>query len=262
MPTVQDVITTILNAAVDSPLTETVDTLKSGQLSQEVTGVVTTFLATKAVIRRAAELGANMIITHEPTFYNHLDQVTDLAGDPVYEAKVQLIEQTGMAIWRFHDQWHMRRPDGILEGELQALGWEAYADAEDNFFCTIPAQPMAEVVAHLKERMGAAQVRVMGDPQLLVRRVGLIIGAAGFQWHRQALRNENLDLLVVGEINEWETCEYIRDAIDSGEQRALAIVGHANSEEAGMQYLASWLRPLLGNVPVTHVPAGDPFQWM
>ena len=35
----------------------------------EVKGVVSTFMATVDVIRQAIDLGANFIITHEPTWF-------------------------------------------------------------------------------------------------------------------------------------------------------------------------------------------------
>src|SRR5690349_17539565 len=101
--TIQQAIDTILEAAAVQPLPETVDTFKTGDASQQLTGIVTTFLATAKVISRAAELGANLIITHEPTFYSHLDETDWLQNDPVYAAKRSLLDQNGIAVWRFHD---------------------------------------------------------------------------------------------------------------------------------------------------------------
>jgi hypothetical protein len=43
-----------------------------------------------------------------------------------------------------------------------------------------------------------------------------------------------------------------------GYNKALVIVGHANSEEEGMRYLATWLQPKVAEVPITFVTAGDP----
>src|SRR6516162_5408948 len=54
----------------------TVDTIKAGDASTRVTGIVTTFLDTMDVLREANRLGANLVITHEPTFYNHLDDTS------------------------------------------------------------------------------------------------------------------------------------------------------------------------------------------
>ena len=48
---------------------ETVDTLKAGDAATTVTGVVTTALASMAILRQAVDAGANMVVTCEPTFY-------------------------------------------------------------------------------------------------------------------------------------------------------------------------------------------------
>ena len=71
--TIQQVIDLILTKIPGAPFSETVDTIKSGDGQQEVKGIVTTMFATIDVINKAAALGANFIIAHEPTFYNHRD---------------------------------------------------------------------------------------------------------------------------------------------------------------------------------------------
>ena len=66
-------------------------------------------------------------------------------------------------------------------------------------------------------------------------------------------------MLIVGEIDEWETSEYTRDALTQGRKRGLIITGHANSEEPGMKWVVDWLQPKFPGVTITHVPVGDPF---
>ena len=96
--TIQDVIDTILQEVPGAPFEESVDTFKAGDPSLEVTGIVTTFLASYEVIQRAVDLGANLIITHEPIYYNHLDEVDWLTNDPVYQAKRQLLEENNVTV--------------------------------------------------------------------------------------------------------------------------------------------------------------------
>src|SRR5216683_2977586 len=50
----------------------TVDTFKAGDPDTQVKGIAVTMMATLDVLERAAAAGQNLIITHEPTFYNHL----------------------------------------------------------------------------------------------------------------------------------------------------------------------------------------------
>ena len=71
---IQQVIDLIIRRCVDAPLPNTVDTVKTGDPSRKVAGIVTTFMATREVIGKAIHLGANFIITHEPTFWSHTDE--------------------------------------------------------------------------------------------------------------------------------------------------------------------------------------------
>jgi putative NIF3 family GTP cyclohydrolase 1 type 2 len=259
--TIQQVINGILEAVPGAPLEGTVDTFKSGDPAQEVTGIVTTFLASYEVIHSAIDLGANLIITHEPIYYNHLDEVDWLEDDAIYQAKRRLIEENDVVIWRFHDHWHMHRPDGILTGVVKALGWEDYVDTKAPAIYNIPAVTLQDLALLFKKKLGIHMVRVVGDREMVCRRVGLMLGAMGGGAQINFLRLEDLDVIVCGEVREWEITEYVRDAVAQGKRKALIVLGHANSEEAGMAWLVEWLRPRFPDVDITHVGVGDPFHF-
>src|ERR1041384_7394424 len=101
--TIQEAINTIIAGVPGALFPETVDTVKLGDPSQPITGIITTFLATYEVIEKAVELKANLIIAHEPTFYNHADKTDWLQNNAAYQAKRRLVEENGLVIWRFHD---------------------------------------------------------------------------------------------------------------------------------------------------------------
>src|SRR5262245_57110289 len=85
--TIQGLIDEIIKGIPNAPFSQTVDTIKTGSPDSVVTGVVTTTFATINVIRKAIELKANFIIAHEPTFYNHADDVSWLQDHEVYQSK-------------------------------------------------------------------------------------------------------------------------------------------------------------------------------
>ena len=262
--TIQDVIDIIVRSVPGAPIEQTVDTFKAGDPSRPVTGVASTFLATIDVINKAAELGANLIITHEPTYYSHLDETDWLAEDKIYLEKRRLLDEHGIAIWRFHDYWHLYQPDGMLAGLLKKLEWESYpvSDRENlpSIVRLLPQRTVAEVAAHFKEKLGIDRpVQLIGNPEMICRTVGLVPGAYGGRLQIDFLGRSWVDVLVVGEINEWETSVYVQDAISTGEQTSLLILGHAVSEEPGMELLVDWLQPKIPDIPVYHVPAKDPF---
>jgi putative NIF3 family GTP cyclohydrolase 1 type 2 len=239
----------------------TVDTIKWGDPDREVRGVAVTFMATVEVIRAAREAGANLLITHEPTFYQHDDPLEWLSEDPIMQAKRALLDEFGMVVWRLHDGIHRHRPDGIVEGMRAALGWDA-----------LPGQPnvydpglgtLRELVAHLKRALQIPVVRVVGDLDMPCGRVGMLVGAHGGRRQMEFFRQSGVEILLCGEIAEWETCEYVRDANLLGQRKALVVLGHSHSEESGMRWLAEWLRSWLpGELPVTFLSAGHPFQFV
>jgi putative NIF3 family GTP cyclohydrolase 1 type 2 len=247
-------------------LSRTVDVVKAGDVSRPLKGIVTTWLATRAVIGQAVEHGANLIITHEPVFYSHLDQTDWLAGNPVYEEKRALIEENGLVVWRFHDYLHRLRPDPTLVGLLEDLGWEgrvvAGASATDGRItgvCEVPQVTLGELAALIKARLGLTGMQVVGDLDQPCRRVGISVGAPGGRVQIDVLWKDAVDVLVAGEINEWETAEYARDATSQGRRQALILIGHEASEAPGMRRVVPWFEARLPGVPVTHLRAGSPF---
>ena len=70
-------------------------------------------MATFDVLKRAAKASRNFVITHEPTFYNHLDQTAALEQDATYQAKQRFIAENNLVVWRFHDHAHALRPDPV-----------------------------------------------------------------------------------------------------------------------------------------------------
>jgi putative NIF3 family GTP cyclohydrolase 1 type 2 len=250
---------------VGVPWTEpTVDTFKAGDPDTPVTGVAVTMMATLDVLQRAAAAGKNLVITHEPTFFGHLDDTSALEQehDAVYAAKQAFIREHHLVVWRFHDYWHRRRPDGILTGVVSALGWQKFQNADTPFLFTVPATSLQALAGELGSKLHASIVRIVGDQQLHVTTVALAPGAAGFARHRGVLQRDDVEVLVIGEAQEWETVEYVADAVAAKKPKALIMLGHIPSEQAGMDECARWLKTFVTEVPIDFVPARDPFWTM
>lgn len=266
---VQQIIDRILEDSCGSRRAEpTCDVLVSGSPEMEVTGIVTTFMATVDVIREAAALGANLIITHEPTYYTGVDRLEWLEQDPVYAAKRQLIEQHGMAIWRYHDHMHMAQPDRIYEGLLQELGWqELQVEERKPWLYELDNLPLLQLAELLKRKLGMEVLRIVGDPHTVCSRVGVLVGGASLglgkeQMPMELMREGRLDAMICGEITEWTLCAYVNDAAMLGMKKAMLIVGHERTEEWGMKQMAEWLRPLAEGISVVFVDAREPFRYV
>src|SRR6202045_4052047 len=241
---------------------ETVDTFKAGDPDTKVTGIAVTMMATFDVLQRAAASNANLVITHEPTFYNHLDDLKEIPqkeNDPVLSEKLAFIKEHHLVVWRFHDHWHRRTPDGIEAGMVRALGWESFQDKQNQYLFTIPETTLDKLAGVLKARLELHTMRVVGDPQMKITQVALSPGAAGMQREIGALENPDIQLLITGESREWETVEYAADAVSEKKNKALIILGHIPSEQAGMEECTRWLKTFVSEVPVNFVPAAQPF---
>jgi putative NIF3 family GTP cyclohydrolase 1 type 2 len=237
-----------------------VDTLKSGSGDQVVTGIVATMFATVKVIQAAAKMKANLIITHEPTFYNHADDPNWVENNTTVKEKKELLDKYQIAVWRFHDYWHRMKPDGILHGFLLKTDWLGYNPKEENVF-QVPAQPLIEIVRHIRDSLKIPHIRYLGDETSNCSIIALMPGAGGGQRQVKMLIDNKADLLIVGESPEWETPEYIRDSRALGKSVSLIILGHTYSEEPGMEFLVQWLQPKLPGIKITHIAPDATFNW-
>src|SRR5256885_6527046 len=187
---------------------DTVDTFKAGNPETPVTGIAVTMMATLDVLKRAAASGNNLIITHEPTFFSHLDKPDELAQgerDPVLSEKRAFIEKHRLIIWRFHDHWHARKPDGIQAGMVHALGWEKFQDPANEYLFRMPRTSLEALAGEIKSRLRIRTMRVVADPEMKVTRAAMSPGAAGFGGATKALGVRDVQVLVGGEDREWAT---------------------------------------------------------
>jgi putative NIF3 family GTP cyclohydrolase 1 type 2 len=260
--TVKQIMDLFIKDVPGGPLTTTVDTLKSGSPDIVVTSIVTTMFATISVIRKAIDLGANFIIAHEPTFYNHTDDTSWLQNDDVYKYKADLLKQHNIAVWRNHDYIHRLVPDGVTMGVLAQLEWQKYADKNIPNIITLPSSTLKDLVGHAKEKLNIEKVRYIGDPAQICTRVLFMPGSAGGQRQIQAIGKVKPDVVMCGEISEWETAEYVRDARAKGDNISLVVLGHIASEEPGSEFMLNWLKEKVPAIKATHVPCGNSLSFM
>ncbi len=259
--TVQQIIDIILKEGGLTPFKGSVDTIKYGSADQVVTGIVTTMFPTVTIIEEAAKRKANFIIAHEPSFYNHKDDTGWVPNNTVLQKKQALLEKHKMVLWRFHDYCHALKPDAISYGFAKKANWLPYYKTGQTVL-NIPQLSLQQLVTHLKSSLNIAHVRVIGDLAQPCEKIALLPGAWGGTMQVSTAETQKPDVLIVGELSEWETAEYIRDGKLLGGKTALIILGHAVSEEPGMEWVAEWLQPKLAGIPVTHIASGDPFTWL
>ncbi len=247
--------------AARSPGEGTVDTLKTGDPDVEVTGIAVSMFATPEVIREAHRLGANLLVVHEPTFYDHHDR--HLGNDPVTTAKDTLLKECGMTLYRYHDFPHSALPDLICDGVTQAMGLDAdvvHADFRDLVKITLHTPMTALALAkHLEDRLGIRHIKISGSRDLPATRISLMCGTPGGVF--EELRAPECEILLTGEACEWQLAEYARDASGLGFSKTLMVLGHIGSERDGMKLVANLLKSDLPGIPVTYVECGEVYSY-
>jgi len=233
---------------------QTVDTFKAGPPETDVKAIATTGMSTFDVLRRAAAAGRNFVITHEPTFYNHMDQTADLEQDPIYQAKQRFIKDNNLVIFRFHDHAHALQPDPLVAGSARMLGWTQYASPTEPRIYVLPTTTLRELAFDVGTKLKGRAIRIAGDPAMKVSRVALGPG------YGVPPLTASFDVAVGGETAEsGGNAEYILDATAEGQKKGMILLGHMMSEDWGMREVAEWLRPLVPEVTVEWIPAGEPF---
>ncbi len=239
---------------------ETVDTFKTGNPDDAVTGIAVAMFADMETLRKAVASHCNLIIVHEPTFYSHLDKTEALQNDPVFEKKIAYINEHKLIIFRFHDHIHRTSPDGIYVGMIEKLGWKANQTDQSMLLFKFEEQTLGDFAQQLQEKLKGSQLRIVGDPKMRFTNVALAVGAPGSASHIQLMNNGFTEVLVAGEASEWETYEYVLDASMMGMKKAAIFTGHIPSEEAGMEYCAKWLKTFIKDMPIVYLENGPAYQ--
>ncbi len=236
------------------------DCCKAGDPEKEVTKLaVTTFPSTDA-IKAAAEWGADMLLVHEPLYYDHLDAYST---KKLQSEKRELIEQSGLTICRFHDHAHFAPKDFIAVGMVRQMGFDAdveYITPGQNTRITLK-NPMTalEVAKHLERVLGLRHIRICGARDLPATVITGMFGAP--DGILDLLQSDDTQIIIAGEVCEWTMAEYARDAGLMGHNKTLLILGHAGSEEAGMQYIADFIAEMLPSLTVKYFPCGEVYTY-
>lgn len=245
-----------------------------GRLDEECTGVACAIWASVDVVRQAAALGCNLLVSHESLFYHHNAAPTWLAerDDATYCSKARLLDDAGMVVWRNHDYVHSgivvegEARDGIVWGLLRRLGWEGcvVGPCEWNTLLEVSHTTVPEVACRLRSALGLDGIRVAGCVEAPVRRV-LLCGHLWGDDDRHVIERmeaDGVDLLVPGETVDFSVMEYLEDCACLGRPRAAVMPGHFALEQPGMEYMAGCVGAALGGaVPVAFVDAGSLYRF-
>jgi putative NIF3 family GTP cyclohydrolase 1 type 2 len=235
---------------------DTVDTLKAGDPNSEIHRVATCLTATTDVIRAAAKWGADLIITHEPTYFDHQDNRGD---DVITKKKYELLTETGITVYRLHDSMHFGGVDAIADGFLRCVKWDCDFDGSLHAVLHTPMTPL-EIAEDIQNKTGLRHVRIIGAREGKVTKIGLFLGHRGNDvW--MPFRSDDEELAIGGEFCEWHDGEAIRDAAMLGMQKTILLLGHAGSERDGMKALADDISAAHSDLEVQYFEGGELYTY-
>lgn len=252
--TVQDIIRSLTEPT--GTFQSDVDGILYGRSDMIVHGVAVTFVASYEAIREAKRLGANLIISHEGLFYRHHHEPEEgrRGVNTVRDMKQDLIHSSEMTIYRFHDNPHRSEPDLITQSLLQAVKWEHFTVQHLPYAAIVELpKPLTihDIAYEMKRCLDLPYLRLAGNRQMRCQTFGLLVGYRGGSEQTIPLYEQHqVDLVIAGEGPEWETPEYVRDALDQGKDKALLLLGHCSSEEPGMKRTAELVQKSFPQLPV------------
>lgn len=82
----------------------------------------------------------------------------------------------------------MVQPDGIYTGLWKEIDWERYLVSKDNpWIYEIPETTLADLARFFKEKLSVGVVRIVGNPDMKVSRVGILVGGGSLGLGREEI---------------------------------------------------------------------------
>ena len=232
--------------------------LLAGRLDKEVNHVYLALDATDAVISRAIDSGADMLITHHPLIFSPMKSVTD--GDFIGRRVVRLI-QNDISYYAMHTNYDVLGMAELAEKILgihnaEVLVVTSVTEVREEGIGRVGdlEKPMTleECCVYVKHKLNLGTLKVFGDMQQTVKRIAVSPGS-GKSAIRPAIE-KGADVLVTGDIGH-------HDGIDAVEQ-GLSIIdaGHYGTEYIFIEDMKDFLNSRLPVLEVVTDPVIHPFQ--
>ena len=234
------------------------DTFKFGDPDTPIKGIATTMMVTFGMLKRANEAGLNMVVAHEPTFWNDRDETKDLLNDPFTRQRPSTCGRTAWSSGESTTTCTAMQPDYTVVGSLRSVGVKGGENAGMHpGVLPIPETTLGEFASQAKRLSGARALRCVGNPKA---KVGKVLLGPGYATPRMT---SDTDIVVGGEQQEvdglFDNVQYVADAASLGIPKGLVMLGHVVSEQAGMEDLGKWMQTFIKDIPIQFVPADEPY---
>jgi putative NIF3 family GTP cyclohydrolase 1 type 2 len=238
---------------------KTVDRVIVGDPEKDADRCLVAWMPAFDILRRMVDRGISLLICHEPTFWNHLDERP--TEDRIGKDKLQFILDHNLVIIRNHDCWDRWPQLGMPWAWARFLGFDkapvrtGYNGYQHRYdMAPMPFDDFARKVADRCGRIREGVVQVVGDGQKPVSRIGVGTGCACII---NVYQEMGCDCSIVCDDG---SCSW--SGIQKAEEMEHPVirVNHGTSEEPGIVTLTQYINENLKGLHAEHVPQGNIFR--
>lgn len=221
---------------------KTVDTIKYGDGKKAIKKVAVCWYPSIKTIQSAIDTKCDLLITHEPTWWDHFDNPGGWREKGPGLKKTRLLEASGLVVARLHDTWDNWPQIGIRDTFAKGLGLDTFL-AEDKTrwhgVYEIPEQTLsafAKYVARKVTPLGQDTVQVIGDPDMIVHRPSIGVGCGGPHEDMIELGSDVLIMCFDG-ASYWSARERFAE-----QGVGVITLEHGTTEMWGMESMAEYIQ--------------------
>ena len=219
--------------------------LMIGDTNEQVKGVLLALYAQSEAIDEAMKIGANMIITHHPLFF---DPLTSVDYQTPRGANVRKLIKNDIQLYSAHTNLD-KAPNGVNHALASALGLIMQISLEDVEvgLCGSVGQSSVSLFGFadmVKEKLGASGLILNTDKDKEVSRV-FVQGGAFEEESIPVLKSYRVDVVVTGEMKHHNMIDLEESGI------AVIAAGHEVTERIVLPSLKEQLLNILPNLPVS-----------
>jgi putative NIF3 family GTP cyclohydrolase 1 type 2 len=237
-----------------------IDDFLYGDPDIELKNIAAAMMATQDVLEKAVKKECNLIITHEPLFYNHHHKFENLLDDAVYKSKEAYLRNNRLCVFHLHDNLHNSDFNFIDVGMAKKLDWEKYRIGGSFKKFRIPEAKLERILGTLNVNLQPTAIKYVGDKDAVYENVVVSWGFLMMENGVKLINSYENSVLITGETHEWEFVEYVHDATQMGFKKALIIIGHIPSEACGVEFFCNYLQEMFPARSIFYIKTNDLFK--
>ncbi|AFC99401.1 dinuclear metal center protein, YbgI/SA1388 family [Methanocella conradii HZ254] len=213
--------------------------------SREVGRVAVALDPTPYAIRRAAEDGAGMLVTHHTLIWDPVSRISEELAH-----KLRLLLDNGLSLYTMHTNYD-NAPGGVNDVLAGLIGLRSPEAFYGGRVGTVEEMSLRELACMASARLGCS-VEYVGEESRMVRHVATVAGS-GFRLALEHAKENRIDVVLSSELKH--------DVIRGRGEVALVSAPHYYTEAPAMRSLAERLNAIVPTVFIDDPPRIKTIKW-